>query len=77
MDLFNDDEAPKTQEEEEEEEEDRECENLEIVMELSIRDPRNGDAEPTRFPPVSVTVDRRTLSHSPVQVKIGVQGGFN
>lgn len=51
-----------------------EPERVEIVMELSIR---NGDAEPKRLPPVSVKVDRRTLSGSPVHVKIGVQGDFN
>ena len=54
---------------------DRRKEQLEIVMQVSIRDPEN-DGEPQRLPPVSVTVDRRTLSGSPVQVKIGVQGNM-
>ena len=46
--------------------------NVEIVVDVSIRN--GGDTEPQHMPPVCVVVDRQTLSNSPVQVKIGIQG---
>lgn len=58
-------------EKEKEKKEDENEGKLEIVVGISIRDASSGGTQ--ELDPVSVRVDRRSLSNSPVQVQIGLE----